>query len=100
MRSPKVLGFEPLRSLEGVKQGSRTHHRSFKYTPGGNTGLALRCRARAGFSRQSRENHTMCGLGPASRVKTGPACSCRESGQFALATGHMFLDLECYTDIV
>ena len=31
--------------------------------------IALRCRARAGFSRRSRENHTMCGLGPASRVK-------------------------------
>ena len=31
--------------------------------------IALRCRARAGFSRRSRENPTMCGLGPASRVK-------------------------------
>ena len=34
--------------------------------------LALRCRARAGFSRRSRENHTMCGLGPASRVNKNP----------------------------
>ena len=26
--------------------------------------IALRCRARAGFSRRSRENHTMCGFRP------------------------------------
>ena len=36
-------------------------------------GVALRCRARAGFSRRSRANsaglnHTMCGLGPASAL--------------------------------
>ena len=31
-------------------------------------GVALRCRARAGFSRRSRENPVaMCGFGPASR---------------------------------
>ena len=42
--------------------------------------FALRCRARAGFSRRSlpsRENHTMCGLGPASRVNARSAPAAR-----------------------
>ena len=47
----------------------------------GTISIALRCRARAGFSRRSRENPTMCGLGPASRVNISSKCNTNQTHQ-------------------